>query len=100
MSHQCGVFDPSNPCRCERVAAGAVARGVVRGESLLFANHPVCASAPKPLSPDVSRAAREVKDLMRVAEVIREKAEYAAPETLVASLRELLLSQRLELLRT
>ena len=100
MSHQCGVFDPSNPCRCERVAAGAVARGVVRGESLLFANHPVCPAAPKPLSPDVSRAAREVKDLMRVAEVIREKAEYAAPETLVTSLRELLLSQRLELLRT
>ena len=100
MSQQCGVFDPANPCRCERVAAGAVARGAVRGESLLFANHPVCASAPKPLSPDVSRAAREVKDLMRVAQVIREKAEYAAPETLVARLRELLQSQRLELLRT
>jgi RNA polymerase sigma factor (sigma-70 family) len=100
MRRQCGVFDPANPCRCERVAAGAVTRGAVQGETLLFANHPVCASAPRPLSPTVTRAAREVKDLMRVAEVIREKAEYAAPDALAARLRELLRSQRLELLRT
>jgi hypothetical protein len=99
MRRQCGVFDPANPCRCERVAAGAAARGLVRDESLLFANHPTCAPAPTP-SPIVDRAAREVKDLMRVAEIIREHADYAAPEALVVRLRALLASERLELLRS
>jgi RNA polymerase sigma factor (sigma-70 family) len=96
MRRQCGVFDATNPCRCERVAAGAATRGLVRGEDLLFANHPTCA----PPSPIVARAAREVKDLMRVAEVIREHADYAAPEALVVRLRELVASDRLELLRS
>jgi len=95
MRRQCGVFDPDNPCRCERVAAGAAARGLVRRDALLFANQPTC--APSPL---VDRAAREVKDLMRVAEVIREHADYAAPETLVVRLRELVGSERLELFRS
>jgi RNA polymerase sigma factor (sigma-70 family) len=96
MRRQCGVFDPTNPCRCERVAAGAAARGLVRGADLLFANLPTCA----PPSPIVARAAGEVKDLMRVAEVIREHADYAAPEALVVRLRELVASERLELLRS
>jgi RNA polymerase sigma factor (sigma-70 family) len=95
MRRQCGVFDPTNPCRCERVAAGAAARGLVRREDLLFANHPTCAP-----SPIVDRVAGEVKDLMRVAEVIREHADYAAPDALVVRLRELLASERLELLRS
>jgi RNA polymerase sigma factor (sigma-70 family) len=95
MRRQCGVFDPANPCRCERVAAGAAARGLVRGESLLFANHPA-----RPLSPIADRAAREVQDLMRVAEILREHAHYVAPEALVVGLRELVASERLELLRS
>jgi RNA polymerase sigma factor (sigma-70 family) len=94
MRRQCGVFDPANPCRCERVATGAGARGLLRPESLLFANQPVCAPSPR-----VDRAAREVKDLMRVAEVIREHADYAAPEALLSRLRALVESERLELLR-
>jgi RNA polymerase sigma factor (sigma-70 family) len=95
MRRQCGVFDPANPCRCERVAAGAAARGLVRPENVLFANLPTSASTP-----DLDRAAREVKDLMRVAEVIREHAEYTAPEALASRLRALLDSDRLELLRS
>jgi RNA polymerase sigma factor (sigma-70 family) len=94
MRRRCGVFDPANACRCERVAAGAAADGLLRPEALLFANHP--ARAPKQV---VDRATREVTDLMRVAEVIRDHPEYAAPESLIAGLRELLDSDRLELLR-
>jgi len=40
-----------------------------------------------------------VTELMRVAEVLRDHPDYAAPESLVARLRELLASRRLELLR-
>jgi RNA polymerase sigma factor (sigma-70 family) len=95
MRRQCGVYDPANPCRCERVAAGAVARGLVRSETMLFAHLPACAPPP-----NVERAAGEVKDLMRVAQVIREHAEYTAPEALQSRLRALLASDRLELLRS
>ena len=93
MRRQCGIFDPANPCRCERVAAGAGARGLLSPENLLFANHP---TRPSPAT--IGRAASEVKDLMRVAEVIREHADYTAPEALVMRLRSLLESGRLALL--
>jgi hypothetical protein len=95
MRQRCGVFDPANACRCERVAAGAAAGGLLRPEALLFANHPVRAA-----SQIVDRAACEVSDLLRVAEVIRDHPDYAAPASLVAGLRQLLESDRLELLRS
>jgi RNA polymerase sigma factor (sigma-70 family) len=95
MRQRCGVFDLANACRCERVAAGASACGLLRRDALLFANHP--ARAAKQV---VDRATREVTDLLRVAEVIRDHPDYSAPESLVAGLRELLDSDRLQLLRS
>jgi len=95
MRRQCGVFDPSNACRCEQVAAGAAASGLFSRESLLFAVH-----ARRVPSPAVQRAAQEMSGLMRVAEVIREDPEYAAPESLIARLRALLTSDRLALLQS
>ena len=85
MRRQCGVLNPANACRCERVAAGAAASGLFSPESLLFAVH-----ARRAPSPAVQRAAQEMSGLMRVAEVIREDPEYAAPESLIARLRALL----------
>jgi hypothetical protein len=95
MRRQCGVFDPANACRCERVAAGAAASGLFSRESLLFAVH-----ARRAPSPVVQRAAQEMSGLMRVAEVIRDDPEYAAPESLVVRLRALLTSDRLALLQS
>jgi RNA polymerase sigma factor (sigma-70 family) len=93
MRRQCGVFDPANACRCERVAGAAAASGLFSRDSLLFAVHE--RRAP---SPAVQRATQEMSGLMRVAEVIREDPEFAAPETLAAHLRALLTSGRLALL--
>jgi RNA polymerase sigma factor (sigma-70 family) len=94
MRRRCGIFDPENPCRCERVAAGAVARGLLRRDQLLFATHP-----REPPGPALDRAAREVTALMRVAEVVEEHPRYAAPESMLARIRDLLDSGNLELLR-
>lgn len=95
MRRQCGVFDPANACRCEHVAAGAAASGLFSRESLLFAVHP--RRAP---SPAVQRATQEMTGLMRVAEIIRDDPEYATPDALIARLRALLSSDRLQLLRS
>jgi hypothetical protein len=94
MRAECGVFDPHNECRCERVAACAAQRGLVRPEDLIFASHPRRAEPAV-----VDRATREMTQLMRVADVIRDHPGYAAPESMVARLRELLDSDHLELLR-
>jgi len=94
MRGQCGIFDPNNSCRCERVAAGATGRGLLRREDLLFANHPT-----RPAKVVLERATREMTYLMRMAGVIRDRADYAAPASLAGRLRELLDSGRLELLR-
>jgi RNA polymerase sigma factor (sigma-70 family) len=94
MRRQCGLLDPTNACRCERVAAGATARGLLHREDLLFANHSTRATKAV-----VERAAGEVTHLMRVAEVVRDHPDYAAPESLASRLRELLDSGHLELLR-
>jgi len=95
MRDRCGVFDPANACRCERVAAGAAASELFSPESLLFAVHP-----RRVPSPVVQRATQEMSGLMRVAEIIRDDPQYAAPESLIARLRTLLTAERLELLRS
>jgi aminoglycoside phosphotransferase len=94
MRRQCGVFDPANECRCERVAGGAQARGLLGPGDLLFANHPA-----RKAKEVLDRAAREVTALLHVAEVIRDHPDYATPESLVSRLRQLVESDHLELLR-
>jgi RNA polymerase sigma factor (sigma-70 family) len=90
----CGVYDSANPCRCAKQVDAAVDRGLIAPEDLYFSK------ARKRPSPErLHRAADEVGDLLHVAEVMRGPSGYAAPEAMVRGLRELLESQRLELLR-
>ena len=53
----------------------------------------------RPHPSTLQRAAGEVGNLLHLAEVLRGPSGYAAPEALVQGLRELLDSQRLEILR-
>ncbi len=94
MRHRCGVFDPANPCRCRGQVRGALADGRLRRDELTLARHPVRGEPEA-----VQRGAREVGLLLRAAEVIRGHPDYAAPESMVQRLRELLEAGRLELLR-
>jgi RNA polymerase sigma factor (sigma-70 family) len=94
MRGQCGIFDPNNPCRCERVGACATERGLLRREDLLFANHPM-----RTTKAVVERATQEVTHLMKVADIIRDHPDYASPASLATRLRKLLDSGHLELLR-
>jgi RNA polymerase sigma factor (sigma-70 family) len=95
MRARCSVYRPGNPCRCERQFESAIDRGLIAPEDLYLSSQRTAAAPPA-----LGRAAREVTDLMRVAEVIRGPASYLAPAKLTENLRELLSSQRLELLRS
>ena len=90
---QCGVFDPENPCRCEKQVGPALARRQLTPESLLLATHPT-----RPGGRAIDRLVREVDQLLRVAEVLRHP-DYAAPPGLLAHIRSLVHSERFELLR-
>jgi RNA polymerase sigma factor (sigma-70 family) len=94
MRAHCGLFAPSNACRCEKQVGPALARGQLVPGALLLARHPRRAS-----SMSVERCVVEVDELLRAAEVLRHP-DYAAPPGLLARIRALLESGRLELLRS
>ena len=94
MRSWCGVYDPSNPCRCSGQTSTAVERGIIAPADLYLSKQRC-----RPTRAALDRAAGEVTNLMRVAEVLHGPSEYLAPDTLTASVRGLLDSERLELLR-
>jgi RNA polymerase sigma factor (sigma-70 family) len=94
MRGWCGVYDPSNPCRCRGQTSAAVDRGVIAPEDLYLSKQ-----RSRPTRAALDRATSEVTNLMRVAEVLHGPSDYLAPETLTANVRGLLDSERLELLR-
>jgi len=90
----CGVLDPSNPCRCAKQVDSAVERGLLAPQDLYLSGQ-----RQRPTRQALEQAADEVEGLVRVAEVMRGPTCYRAPEALTQSLRELLDSKSLEVLR-
>jgi RNA polymerase sigma factor (sigma-70 family) len=90
----CGVFDTANPCRCAGQVDAAIERGLLAPEDLYLSK-----ARKRPDGAAIHRAAEEVGGLIRAVEVLRGPHRYAAPDAMVRGLRELLASQRLELLR-
>ena len=78
---QCGVFDPENPCRCEKQVGPALGRGQLVPGELLLASHPRRSGGP-----EIERCATEVDRLLRAfavgapTDVVREVGG-ADPET-------------------
>jgi RNA polymerase sigma factor (sigma-70 family) len=100
MRERCGVYDAANPCRCDRQVDCALERGILKPDEPLLVKHPVREGrAPGPIDRGtLERGALEVEGLLRVAEVMRAHPAYAAPETLIDGLRNLLRSGRLKLI--
>jgi RNA polymerase sigma factor (sigma-70 family) len=94
MGGWCGVFDEANPCRCARQVDAAEERGLISASDLYLSHQ-----RRRPTTEHVQRASGEVRDLMQVAEVLRGDEAYAAPEAMVQQVRQLLESERLELLK-
>jgi len=104
MRERCGVYDEKNPCRCARQVKPALAAGRLERDELPLARHGVRGDQKRhlPLSVDaegLQRGAREVSELMRVADVMRSHPDYATPDRVLEHLRDLLSTGRLELLR-
>jgi len=94
MRHWCGLYDSDNPCRCAGQVDAMVARGLLSSGDLYLSGQKT-----RPNRARLDRAADEVNEMLRVAEVLRGPASYLAPSALVVGLRELIDSERFELLR-
>jgi RNA polymerase sigma factor (sigma-70 family) len=93
MLRNCGAVNAENPCHCERVAPFAIKAHAIDPENLLFARH-----RRRDEGDGLSTAYLEDLDsLQRMAALFKNHPDYAAPETSLEILRELVRSERIGL---
>jgi len=94
MEKNCGLINLENPCHCKRLAASAVKTGWINPDKLVFVNHKC-----KRQADDFDESyLLELDKLHRVAALFRSHPDYAAPETLIGNIKEMLDSGRFKLL--
>ena len=93
MLKNCGLVNPDNPCHCDRVAPQAVQANEIDPKNLLFAGHR-CRTKGGVVSLE---HLQELDSLQRVAALFRNHPDYAAPETFLESLKELVDSGQVRL---
>lgn len=95
MQKSCGLINSENPCYCSRLAPSAVKTGWVNPEKLIYANH-----KRKHQTNDFDRSyLHELDEINRVATLFRSHPDYAAPETFIGNIKEMLDSGRFRLLQ-
>ena len=95
MQKNCGLINLENPCHCGRLAPSAVKIGWVNPNKLLYANHNC-----KHQTDDFDETyLYELDELKRVAVLFRSHPDYAAPETFIGNIKEMLDSGRYKLLQ-
>jgi RNA polymerase sigma factor (sigma-70 family) len=86
MLMNCGLVKQENPCHCDRMAPLAIETNAVDPKNLLFAGH---RSHSKDDVVSMEHL-RELDSLQRVSALFRNHPDYAAPETFLESLKELI----------
>jgi DNA-directed RNA polymerase specialized sigma24 family protein len=95
MQKNCGLINSENPCHCSRLAPSAVEIGWVKPKKLLYVNH-----KRKHQTDDFDESyLYELDELKRVATLFRSHPDYAAPETFIENIKEMLDSGRFKLLQ-
>ena len=93
MLKNCGLVNSINPCHCDRVAPQAIQAKEIDPENLLFAGHR-CRGQGDPVSLDYLE---ELDSLQRISAMFRNHPDYAAPETFLEGLKELIDSGKVRL---
>jgi len=93
MLKNCGLVNRDNPCHCDRVAPHAVRDRVIDPNNLRFAEHR-CRAEGGVVSLEYLE---ELDSLQHVAALFRNHPAYAAPETFLESLKELINSGQVRL---
>jgi RNA polymerase sigma factor (sigma-70 family) len=94
MTKKCSLVNPENPCTCSKLLPYEIKIKLLDPENLRFANH----RCYERRNGTADSRLEELGELKRIAVLFRSHPDYAAPETFVASIKELVESQRGELL--
>ena len=93
MLKNCGAVNSKNPCHCERVAPYAIKTRAIDTKNLLYARH-----RRRDEGGGLSMEyLEELDSLQRMAALFKNHPDYAAPETFLGSLKELVRSGRIRL---
>ena len=93
MLKNCGAVNAKNPCHCEQVAPSAIQTHAIDPKNLLFAGH-----RQRDEGGRLSMAyLEELDSLQRMAALFKNHPDYAAPETCIESLKELVQTRRIRL---
>jgi RNA polymerase sigma factor (sigma-70 family) len=94
MTKKCSLVNPQNPCACVKLIPHEIKIKMLNPRNLRFANHRCHARGT-----DRARAQmHELDEIRRVAALFRSHPDYAAPESFIASIKELVESGRLEMM--
>ncbi len=93
MLKNCGLVNADNPCHCDQMAPFAVQTNQIDPNNLLFSGHR-CRANWGGVSLE---HLKELDSLQRVAALFRTHPDYAAPETFLTSLKELVDSGKVRL---
>jgi RNA polymerase sigma factor (sigma-70 family) len=93
MTKKCSLVNPENPCACAKLIPHEIRIRLLDPQNLRFANHRCYARR----NDSTDSLLQEIDKLKRVAVLFRSHPEYAAPETFVKSIRQLVESGRLEI---
>jgi RNA polymerase sigma factor (sigma-70 family) len=96
MAQHCGLVNPKSQCRCAKRADVAIQVGRVNPKDLLFASHPAIAHPEPSLMEKVS----EMEELHDAAAIFRSHPEFAAPESLLPAIKDLIGSGKFTIMST
>jgi RNA polymerase sigma factor (sigma-70 family) len=93
MTRKCSLVNPENPCACAKLIPHEIKIKMLEPKNLRFASHRCRA---RETDTAVARM-HELDELRRVAVLFRSHPDYAAPESFVESIKNLVESGRLEM---
>ena len=87
LGGRCGLYDAAAPCRCSKQIGPALRAGLFDPSRIDLATHPVSGGRPPP-------ALEEMVGIMDAGRVFRGAPDYAAPDSFVKALREMIHAPR------
>jgi RNA polymerase sigma factor (sigma-70 family) len=99
FDQHCGVANKANACRCAKQVQAARAVGYINEVNLNYVNHPLEVAQSRLTLEEISDTVEELSAIVRTARLLLSQGDFAAPQGLVAKIRELLASGRYRILQ-
>lgn len=89
MTENCGVANPRNRCRCNKMIKQGTKRGIVRPQNLHFAG----------TNPELRNYKREIEELHSASAIYKSHPVYKVPGKLMEEIKAILSSDKFKIIR-